>query len=134
MVVIAEDLTATAVHLDEHLEKSPLAKDGVLQQCKAALKIMHDNDYCHGDFRTCNIMVRTTTNKVAVLDSIGLGKREFLLIMNHTQIEWPQGATDGALISKHHDKYWLMNSFLTKPSNRNYSELQVDCFCVVLLL
>ena len=70
---------------------------------------MHSAGFCHGDFRSPNILVRDT-GKVCVLDyewSGAIGTATYPFFMNHVDLTWPEGAVDGQLIQMEHDKYWL---------------------------
>ena len=103
-VVIMEKLP-DVTRVDEYLLQNPNDKKNVLDQCQNALNILHNNSFCHGDFRTCNILV-DPTGKVYIVDfdwagATGIAKYPYY--MNHIQIQWPQGVTDGGIIDCEHD-------------------------------
>lgn len=81
----------------------------IITMCNSALKCLHDQNLCHGDFRHTNILVRDS-GKVCVLDyewAGVVGQTRYPLYMNHEHITWPGGAADGELIMKDHDTYWV---------------------------
>ena len=108
--VIVMEHVEGAGHIDEYLSSATQAEcEGLKEQCRNALAILHDNNYVHGDFRPCNILV-TPTLKVQIIDFEWSGKVEeakYPLYMNHVDIEWPCGATDGGIITKDHDVHFL---------------------------
>ena len=83
----------------------------VIEQCKKALKTLNDKGFCHGDFRTNNILVRKAEDiHIWVIDfdwSGEIGKTTYPMFMNHIDIEWHPGASDGKPLSAEHDWYWL---------------------------
>ena len=83
-------------------------KQKILDQCDEVLNTLHEKGLCHGDFRDVNILVRE--KRICALDyewAGKLGQAKYPLYMNHVHITWPEGATDGALIAKEHDIFWV---------------------------
>lgn len=78
------------------------------ENCRTALKVLHDNNYVHGDFRACNILVlKDESIRIVDFDWCGkVGDAKYPLFMNHAEIEWPQDARDGNCIEKAHDIYF----------------------------
>ena len=76
--------------------------------CLTALQVLHDNDYVHGDFRPCNILVLNDESiRIVDFDWSGkVGDAKYPLFMNRAEIEWPDGAWDGQCIEKVHDIYF----------------------------
>lgn len=96
------------------MTQQDLAKD-ILSQCSEALDILHNCNICHGDFRHTNILVQSDRISVIDFDWSGeVGTVKYPHFMNHADIQWPAGVSDGELISKEHDKHWLeqFNNFL----------------------
>lgn len=71
---------------------------------------MHTNSYCHGDLRPSNIMIRTRDETICILDFDNCGQigiATYPPFLNHQEMNWPEGASDGALIATEHDTYWI---------------------------
>ena len=97
-----------SMHINEYLSSYPHNKNEIMKQCDDALSILHSNGYCHGDFRDSNILVRDN-GIICILDFEWSGKEgstRYPLFMNHLNVKWPKGATDGELVLKSHDTYW----------------------------
>lgn len=46
-----------------------------------------------------------------------IGVATYPFYMNHQELQWPEGAKDGDLITREHDRYWLSSlSTTTTPS------------------
>ncbi len=81
----------------------------VLAHCANALEVLHCQELCHCDFRIPNILVQAD-RKIYVLDyewAGTSGQATYPLMMNHVDIEWPDGAVAGGCIEKEHDCHWL---------------------------
>ena len=77
-----------AVCIDTYLAKNPGAKNELLAKCRKALKVLSENNYCHGDFRPCNILV-TENLDIFVLDfdwAGECGKVKYPFFMNHAEV------------------------------------------------
>lgn len=82
----------------------------VREHCRTALQLLHAEDYVHGDFRPCNILVLPNVSQVRIIDfewSGKVGEAKYPLFMNHVDIAWPDGAKDGQHISKAHDTHFM---------------------------
>eukprot|EP00981_Chlorochromonas_danica_P015552 scaffold13179_cov288-Ochromonas_danica.AAC.1 len=70
---------------------------------------LHEQGLVHGDLRANNI--RVAGDRVCLLDfdwSGRAGEQRYPNFMNHTEIVWPDGASDGELLQPAHDDEWLM--------------------------
>ena len=107
-VVVMEKIPCS-IDIDDFLKERPEFRDQIISKCSKALEIMRQNNYCHGDFRSSNILVDSDANvKVIDFDWAGIeGETKYPYFMNHVNITWPETATDGANIHIFHDEYWL---------------------------
>lgn len=106
-VVVMEKITGKCV--DDYLENNSEKRGSVLKQCHAILSKLHLAGFCHGDFRSPNILVRGN-GQVCVIDyewSGKIGVASYPFFMNHVDIKWPEGAAYGQLIKAEHDLHWL---------------------------
>lgn len=90
-VVVVMDEVPDAVNVAEYLKKHQDKRDNILTQCDRALDLLHESQFCHGDFRPSNILV-TPTSKVHVIDFEWAGKEgevTYPIFMNHSNIIWP---------------------------------------------
>ena len=55
MVVMEE--VCDAVSLRDYCGDNPTQMKPLQQECEKVLNLLHDNNFCHGDFRDCNILV-----------------------------------------------------------------------------
>ena len=117
-VVIMSDLTATKEGtrtLGEFLTSAKHAeKEIVRQQCRAALALLHQENFVHGDFRTCNILVfrENGAPRIALIDfdwSEKEGIASYPFFLNRVDIIWP--AHPRGKIKKEHDLAWLEVAF-----------------------
>ena len=101
--------------LYDYLQKQHETHDetqGIKYHCQKALELLHTKGYCHGDFRSNNILIRhsETPKPIAIVDFDWSGetdKATYPPFINHIDINWPEGATDNALLQPDHDNYWL---------------------------
>lgn len=73
-----------------------------------AVQVLHGGGFVHGDLREGNVLV--TDEGVCIVDFEWAGcenEVRYPFLMNHLSVEWPDGATDGALILKEHDLDWV---------------------------
>lgn len=106
IVVVMEKVEGERI--DSYLEQNSF-KEEVLGHCESALEVLHSQELCHGDLRIPNMLVRAD-RKICLLDYewAGIaGEATYPLMMNHVDIEWPDGAVAGGYIQKEHDFYWL---------------------------
>ncbi len=81
---------------------------------EVAVHSLHDAGFVHGDLRSCNILVASSSAYVVDFEWAGqLGTARYPYFMNHIDIEWPEGASDGKLINAAHDLWWLRQLTLT---------------------
>jgi len=79
------------------------------QEIAEVLGHLHSLGFVHGDFR-CNNVFISPPNKIWVIDfdwSGPEGITRYPLGMNHAEIVWPEGASDGLLLRKDHDLHFL---------------------------
>ena len=110
IMVVMEHLKALPLH--RFIQKHSECKKAILDVCERALGILHEHNFCHGDFRENNILVDEANGELSVkiVDFDWCGKVnevKYPLFMNHDNIDWPDTAGDKLLITKEHDKYWL---------------------------
>ena len=80
------------------------ATEKPLAALQHAVQLLHGAGFVHGDLRPNNILV--TSDGVRIIDFEWAGVAEqtvYPFFMNHFDIEWPNGATDGQPITKAHD-------------------------------
>ena len=76
-----EKITGKCV--DDYLKKNPEKKESVMKQCRAILSELHGAGFCHGDFRSPNILVHDS-GQVCVIDfewsgKIGVASYQFFM-------------------------------------------------------
>ena len=75
---------------------------------EVAVRSLHDAGFVHGDLRSSNTLVASSRVYVVDFEWAGqLGTARYPYFMNHLDIQWPEGASDGKLISEAHDLWWL---------------------------
>ncbi|GAQ92861.1 Protein kinase-like domain containing protein [Klebsormidium nitens] len=95
----------------EYLETAVTWSDSMvkpIEQLTAAVRVMHDAGFVHGDLRSPNVLVQD--EKVHLVDFEWAGKEghvSYPLFMNRATEMWPEGATDGQFIRKTHDAEWV---------------------------
>ncbi|RHZ70234.1 hypothetical protein Glove_274g2 [Diversispora epigaea] len=81
------------------------------------VKYLHNSEHVHGDLREGNILIYQSKNNnfdVKLIDFEWSGKVGFARyshFMNHIDIQWPDGAEDGKLVTKDHDIFMLNRTF-----------------------
>ncbi len=85
----------------------------VRTQCLQVLACLKEKKFVHGDLRSNNILVNGNGDvKVVDFDWAGCEEKQcYPFFMNHVDIDWPNGATDGQLILSEHDEYWIHQLF-----------------------
>ena len=115
-MVVMEDL-ANAQQLGSYINnETPIEhKRFLLEQSEKALRELHTNHYCHGDFRGNNILVVPSNNAIGmdirVIDFDWSGKADkdtYPYFMNHFVLRWHETASDGEVLKPEHDSYWLL--------------------------
>ncbi len=92
-----------AVPWDEMVDKP-------VEPLKAAVCALHAAGFVHGDLRGCNILVAASAVYLIDFEWAGLvGTATYPYFMNHADIQWPDGAGDGRLVTESHDLWWLRN-------------------------
>ena len=75
---------------------------------EAAVHLLHQAGFVHGDLRSNNIFVLAESVRVIDFEWAGVvGQSAYPLFMNHTDLTWLDGARDGQPIKQEHDLYWL---------------------------
>ena len=108
VVVVMKDLGDPAVHLKDYLANHPDEKQGLLDEFRQAVSTLHSSDFVHGDLRSSNILL--AGKKVQIIDfdwAEKSGRARYPLYLNHVDVCWPEGASDGLPITKEHDMYWI---------------------------
>jgi len=75
----------------------------------AALQCLHELEIVHGDIRHNNVLVLPNSSRVFLVDFdfSGLhGVARYPDRLNHAEIRWPAGATDGSFLRVEHDREW----------------------------
>lgn len=97
--------------IDSYLRQRRSDAERVLSHCAQALDTLHRAGFCHGDFRAPNLLVKEDDDcKICLLDfewAGPAGRAKYPLMMNHVDIEWPDGAISGGIIQEEHDTCWL---------------------------
>jgi serine/threonine protein kinase len=78
------------------------------QRLRSAVAHLHAGGLVHGDLRANNVLV--VGNRVCLLDfdwSGPAGVQCYPGFMNHGEIDWPAGASDGEPLQVEHDNVWL---------------------------
>ncbi|RGB28759.1 hypothetical protein C1646_593685, partial [Rhizophagus diaphanus] len=83
------------------------------------VKILHDNNFVHGDLREGNILVCRHSERECGFDvklvdfewSGPVGTACYSHFMNHNAIHWPEGAEDGKKVTVEHDNTMLEQTF-----------------------
>ena len=82
--------------------------DKPIEPLKAAVRALHAAGFVHGDLRGCNILVAASAVYLIDFEWAGLvGTVTYPYFMNHADIQWPDGAGDGRLVTESHDLWWL---------------------------
>ena len=85
------------------------------EKCSEMLVKMHQNGFCHGDFRSSNLLAVEGTEELYIIDFDWAGVAgdvRYPYFMKHIQIQWPQGAADGELIAMEHDTHFGNTMFV----------------------
>ena len=100
-----------------HVTQSQRLSSGECELLKDAVAHLHRHGFVHGDLRPGNVLVRDGSSqplngppRVCVIDfdwAGPLSAQRYPSFMNHAEVIWPNGATDGALIHPEHDLAWL---------------------------
>eukprot|EP01117_Protostelium_nocturnum_P008436 TRINITY_DN3016_c0_g2_i5.p1 TRINITY_DN3016_c0_g2~~TRINITY_DN3016_c0_g2_i5.p1 ORF type:complete len:713 (-),score=106.34 TRINITY_DN3016_c0_g2_i5:678-2546(-) len=98
-----------------------------IHKLRTAIEHLHSQDFVHGDLRGNNIVVdHEGTPFVIDFDWAGKeSKAKYPLFMNHEEIQWPHGATDGDSITKVHDQEMLEKLSLNSQV-RSFSTSKVN--------
>jgi hypothetical protein len=78
------------------------------QRLRSVVQHLHAGGFVHGDLRANNVLVEG--GRVCLLDfdwSGPAGQQLYPAFMNHTQIDWPEAASDGKPLEFEHDNVWL---------------------------
>ena len=82
--------------------------DKPAEPLKAAVRALHVAGFVHGDLRGCNVLVAASGVYVVDYEWAGPeGTATYPYFMNHADIQWPDGAGDGRLVTESHDLWWL---------------------------
>jgi hypothetical protein len=70
------------------------------QRLRSVVHHLHAGGFVHGDLRVNNVLLDFDWSGPA-------GQQLYPAFMNHTQIDWPEGASDGKPLEFEHDNVWL---------------------------
>ena len=93
-------------------------QEGASVRLSALVNHMHENRLVHGDIREGNVLLRGdgSDGRVCVLDfdwAGRVGEARYPTFMNHADVNWPAGASDGELILPEHDMQ-MMHMLITQ--------------------
>ncbi len=75
-----------------------------------AVQVLHKAGFVHGDLRSNNILVVQGGVHNVDFEWAGIADQaKYPFFMNHTDLKWPDGASDGLPITKGHDLSWLQS-------------------------
>lgn len=83
-----------------------------LRYLREVVNHLHSQNFAHGDLRTCNILVHPE-NRLCLIDFDWAGQEgnaRYPAFMNHSTVNWAEGASDYQLVLRSHDIH-LLNSF-----------------------
>lgn len=94
-------------------------RDSLKVEINRVVRILHDNNFVHGDLREGNILVCRNSEKACGFDvklidfewSGLVGTACYSHFMNHIAIHWPKGAEDGKKVTIEHDNTMLKQTF-----------------------
>lgn len=110
-VVVMEELK-TGLNIGKYLKQFPSKKEVLKAQAEIILQTLRECNFVHGDLRDPNIMVHNGRMKVLDFDWAGKAQQaRYPYYLNHDQIKWPNGASDGNLIEHKHDEHWIKMIF-----------------------
>lgn len=81
-------------------------KETIIQQLKFVLNLLETNSMVHGDLRSANIYFDSEIQKLQIIDFDWAGIHntdKYPLFLNHSDITWPEGVSDGSTIMHAHD-------------------------------
>ncbi len=75
-----------------------------------AVQVLHEAGFVHGDLRSNTILVVQHGVHIVDFEWAGIANQAtYPFFMNHTDLTWPDGASDGLPITKEHDLSWLQS-------------------------
>jgi len=105
------------------IEKPHQERSKYQEKLKAALRIIHDQDFVHGDVRGPNILVSEDDVNLVDFDHCGKeGVKRYPREWDHTQRR--EDAKEGECLQKSHDNWMLERIFgrsLSSPGRKLYS-------------
>ena len=85
-------------------------------ELQAAVHLLHEAGFVHGDLRSNNILVVSGTVRLIDFEWAGVANEvAYPFFMNHTDVVWPDGAKDGQPIEQEHDLWWF-NLLCNEPA------------------
>lgn len=77
---------------------------------QAAVQVLHEAGFVHGDLRSNNILVVQDSIHIVDFEWAGIADQaRYPIFMNHTELKWPDGASDGLPITQGHALSWLQS-------------------------
>ena len=97
-LLIAQE-SVDAVPWDEMVDKP-------VEPLKAAVRALHVAGFVHGDLHGCNILMAASAVYPVHVEWAGLWGQQHTC---HIEIQWPDSADAGRLVTESHDVWWLSN-------------------------
>ena len=97
-----------AVVMEDIQETRLFCKDSDWPILSRLVNKLHEHNIVHGDLRLGNILI--SADRVCLIDFDWSGvvdEQKYPSFMNHADIIWPPGASDGLCLSKEHDLHFL---------------------------
>jgi hypothetical protein len=98
-----------SISLDQRLGIHIKFWETIFSDVKAAIQLLHGNNFVFADLRAPNILIVNTTQHAILIDFDWCGKHgvdKYPPSMNK-DLPWPLGADPCSLLRKEHDTYWL---------------------------
>lgn len=96
------------------VEPRDFEDESLCQQAKDFLSQSRDLNYVHGDLRPPNVLITNTDKKLQIIDFDWAGKHgitKYPLMINTTDIKWPEGVAPDEKMLMAHDEAWMKKLF-----------------------
>jgi len=85
-----------------------LSSPNLIISLETILSYLARANFVHADLRPNNMLVQEDRVQLIDFDWSGReGEDRYPLFMNHVDLEWPEGASDGMLLLRRHDLEWV---------------------------
>lgn len=88
--------------------------ESLCQQARDFLSLSSDLQYVHGDLRSPNVLITNAGQKLQIIDFDWAGTHgitKYPLMINTTDIEWPDGVAPDENMLMTHDQAWMKKLF-----------------------